>query len=98
MFKKLSLLTIFCTFICANHYIDMNYKKTYTNIDKKNMLCLLWKIFHKSQTMVTFGNNVPNKYDMIHYGGYKNIKDFKLELKTLEDQSTSLSLNRCAPS
>jgi hypothetical protein len=81
----------FCTFTCASHFIDIVYKKIYDNINRKNMLSLLWKIFHKSNHMIKFFNIPPSKYDMIHYGGNKEIKDFKLELKQLDD-STKMNI------
>jgi hypothetical protein len=76
----------FCSFTCASYFIDIKYKKIYDNINKKNMLKLLWKIFHKSTNMIKFFSNAPCKYNMIHYGGDRSIKDFKSEIQKIENK------------
>lgn len=57
----------FCTFNCASSYIDIYYHKINDNLNKKNMLKLLYKVF--TGKTVTNIENSPSKYKLIYYGG-----------------------------
>lgn len=65
----------FCTFNCAVHYIDFYYPKIHDNLNKKNMLKLLYKVFYgKTVTEIL---KSPSKYDMVCYGGNLTQKEYE---------------------
>jgi hypothetical protein len=57
----------FCTFNCAVHHVDLYYQKIHDNLNKKNMIKLLYRVFHGVQ--VSEIPPSPSKYEMICYGG-----------------------------
>ena len=57
----------FCTFNCAIRHIDLYYIKIHDNLNKKNMLKLLYRIRYGNQ--VSEIPPAPSKYEMMCYGG-----------------------------
>ena len=75
----------FCSFPCAMKHINLYDPKFYTNIKKKNMLYLLYKIFHNKNVIEIYQS--PCKFEMIHYGnGDKTIQKYKSEIKDIENR------------
>lgn len=57
----------FCTFNCCVSYIDLFYPKINDNINKKNMLYLLYKIYHGNLPTLILPS--PSKFLLKKYGG-----------------------------
>lgn len=64
----------FCTFNCVVSFIDLYYPKIHDNLNKKNMLKLLHKVF--TGNAVTEIKKSPSKYNMIQYGGMWTHQEF----------------------
>lgn len=64
----------FCTFNCAARYIDLHYSKIHDNLNKKNMLKLLYRVMRGKY--IAEIPPAPSKYDMICYGGSLTNTDY----------------------
>jgi hypothetical protein len=64
----------FCTFNCAVSHIKLYYPKIHDELNKKNMLKLLYKVFHKKT--VSDIEKSPSKYEMRQYGGDINNQEY----------------------
>lgn len=73
----------FCTFNCGVSYINLMYSKIHDNLNKKNMLKLLYKVFTgKTTTEIPCS---PSKYEMIHYGGTMNNQEYGKNIPKIND-------------
>jgi hypothetical protein len=71
----------FCGFNCGMSHIDLFYPKINDNVNKKNMLKLLFKVF--TGKTVSKIENAPLKYKMVKYGGMYSFQDYKNAIKAL---------------
>jgi hypothetical protein len=86
---KIITLGCFCSFCCAMSYNNLYFPKICDNINNKEMLKYLYKIFNNVKIKEIL--QAPNKYIMSQYGGdidvftYRNeLNSIKLEMKELE--------------
>ena len=79
----------FCSFPCAMAYNNIYNHKICKNISVKEMLLLLYKIFHGVSIKEIFP--APPKYEMIHYGGKVDPMDYKTKIEDLENEMKKLT-------
>ena len=79
----------FCSFCCAMSYNNLYFPKICDNINNKEMLKFLYKIFNNCKIKEIL--QAPSKYIMHQYGGdtdlfgYKNkLNEIKIQMKELE--------------
>ena len=73
----------FCSFNCAVSYIDIYYPKIHDNLNKKNMLKLLYKVF--TGRTISEIPKAPLKYKLIQYGGNLSNQEYESLLGDLSD-------------
>lgn len=79
----------FCSFPCAISYNNIYHPKIFDNINNKEMISYLYKIFNKCNIKEIL--HAPSKFTMLQYGGSvdpdeyrKQINDINIKLKELE--------------
>lgn len=72
----------FCSFNCALAYINLYYHKINDNINKRNLLNILFKrLYNKPPKEII---PAPSKYEMIHYGGSSTISEYREKIKKIQ--------------
>jgi hypothetical protein len=80
---NISVEGLFCSFNCAQSYIDEHYSKDiYEHINKTNMLLFLYYVFNDK--IISFIKPSPSKYKMVHYGGIMTSQEYECEVLTLD--------------
>lgn len=83
----------FCGFACAysflNNYAEYRINKTY--FDKLTMLKMLFISFYKKKVQEFY--EAPNKYNLVTYGGYLDLADYKNQLKQMNQKIIQESTN-----
>ena len=79
----------FCSFCCAMSYNNLYFPKICDNINNKDMIKFLYKIFNNTKIKEILPS--PSKYIMNQYGGdvdsfiYRNkLNEIKMQMKSLE--------------
>jgi hypothetical protein len=74
---------LFCSFNCAQSYIDECYSKDmYDHINKTNMLLFVYYIFNNK--LISYINPSPSKYKMVHFGGNMTVQEYENEILSLD--------------
>ena len=74
---------LFCSFNCAQSYIDECYSKDmYDHINKTNMLLFVYYLFHNK--IISYIKPSPSKYKMVHFGGNLSIQEYENEILTMD--------------
>lgn len=71
----------FCTFNCAVSYVDLYYQNINDNLNKKNMLKLLYKVRYGKR--VSEIAPAPSKYQMLCYGGELSPTEYGKQLRSV---------------
>lgn len=87
--KEFDTFGWFCGFACAySHlcsYAEYRINKTY--FDKLTMLKMLFVKFYNKKAREFY--EAPNKYNLIAYGGYLDLADYKVQLKQCNQRIVS---------
>ena len=79
---SVSVFGCFCSFCCAYSYNNLHNTKIYNNIQSKNLLIFLYKLFYNVN--ITELYEAPSKYTMLQYGGFVDTTSYKNNIKLIE--------------